>query len=143
MSAQYQTAIEIAALPEQIWRLLVDVEHWNEWTASITRIERLDPTAFGAGSRFKVFQPRLRPAVWTVTDARPGSSFTWESRNPAMKVVAEHIVQPAGDGSSTVTLRTIFSGPVGLLVGRLSGALTQQYMALEATGLKRRAEGQG
>lgn len=143
MSIHYQTTIAIAALPERIWRLLVDVEHWNEWTASITRVERLDPTAFAAGSRFKVIQPRLRPAVWTVTEVRLGSSFTWESRNPGLKVVAEHVIQPAGDGNCTVSLRTTFSGLLAPIVGRLSGALTQEYMGLEAAGLKRRAEDQG
>ena len=139
----YQTTIAIAALPEQIWRLLTDVEHWNEWTASITRVERLDPTAFAAGSRFKVFQPRLRPAVWAVTALKPGSSFTWESRNPGLKVVAEHVIEPAGDGKCTVTLRTTFSGLLAPIVGRLSGALTREYMGLEAAGLKQRSEGQG
>ncbi len=140
---QYQSTVLISVPSEPVWRVLADVEHWREWTASITRIEPLDPPAFAVGTRFKVFQPRLRPLIWTITDLRPGTSFTWASKSLGMKVVAEHMIEPAGEGESKVTLRTTFSGPVGFLVGRLSGTMTQEYMGLEARGLKQRSEGQG
>ncbi len=139
----YQTTIDIAAPPERIWRLLADVDHWHEWTASITRIERLDAPSFAVGSRFKVFQPKLRPAVWTITELKPEGNFTWVSQSPGMKVVAEHIIQPGGTGACKVTLRSTFSGLVGLVVGRIYGTLTKEYIGLEAAGLKRRSEGQG
>lgn len=58
-----------------------------------------------------------------------------------MQVVAKHVIEAAGEDESTVTLRTTcISRPVGVLAGRLGGALTQEIMGLEAAGLKRRAE---
>lgn len=140
---QYQTTIDIAASPERVWRVFADIDRWHEWTASITRIERLDAPSFAAGSRFKVFQPKLRPAVWTITELKPDSNFTWVSRSPGMKVVAEHAIQPVGQGACKVTLRTTFSGLVGRIVGRVYGTLIKEYMGLEAGGLKRRSEEQG
>ncbi len=139
----YQTTIDIAAPSERVWRLLADVDHWHEWTASISRIDRLDAPSFAVGSRFKVFQPKLRAAVWTITELNPEGNFTWVSQSPGMKVVAEHIIQPAGPGACKVTLRSTFSGPVGFVVGRLYGTLTKEYIGLEAAGLKRRSEGKG
>lgn len=138
---QYQNSIDIAASPEQVWRVLTDVDRWHEWTASITRIERLDPPSFVPGSQFKVFQPKLRPAIWTITELKPDSNFTWVSQSPGMKVVAEHTIQPVGQGTCKLTLRTTFSGLIGLIVGRVFGTLTKEYIGLEAAGLKRRSEG--
>lgn len=138
----YQTTIDIAAPCERVWRVLSDLERWHEWTASITRIEALDPPSFAVGSRFRVIQPKLRPAVWAITELRPGASFTWLSQSMGMKVVAVHAIQPAGEGACQATLSTTFSGPVGLIVARFARALTQEYIGLEAAGLKRRSEEQ-
>ena len=45
-------------------------------------------------------------------------------------------------GGSRVTLSIQYSGPIGNLLGRLIGGINRRYIALEADGLKRRAEGQ-
>ena len=40
---QFQTVVEIAAMPEQVWPVMADVEKWPEWTASVTRVKLLTP----------------------------------------------------------------------------------------------------
>ena len=136
---EFTTTIDIAAAPAAVWRVLADVERWHEWTASIRRIERLDTAAIGVGSRVRIEQPRLRAAVWTVTDWRPELGFSWVSRNPGVVAGADHSIEPTA-GGCRVTLTVHFGGLLGSIVGALAKRLTNEYLALEAAGLKRESE---
>jgi uncharacterized protein YndB with AHSA1/START domain len=138
----YAKSIDISAPPERVWAVMTEVERWHEWTPSITRIARLDSGPFTVGSRVRVVQPRLRPAVFTVTEVndRPERrSFTWRMSAPGVVGIATHIVEP-GPAGAHATLLVEFAGLLGGLVGRLYGGLTERYLALEADGLKRRSE---
>jgi uncharacterized membrane protein len=137
----YSTSIDVKAPPEQVWAVLFDVERWPEWTASMTRVQRLDDGPLAVGSRAKVKQPRLPSIVWTVTELAPGKSFTWESRSPGALSIARHDIVPDESGhGSTVTLAVEQTGIIGGLVGGLLKGLTRRYVDTEAAGLKRRAE---
>lgn len=92
------------------------------------------------GARARVEQPRLRPAVYTVTELVEGRSFTWQMRALGVTGTATHEVTPTAEGAE-VRLAVTFSGPLGGLVGRLAGPLTRNYLRQEARGLKRRSEG--
>jgi hypothetical protein len=54
--------------------------------------------------------------------------------------VGGHRITPRGDGVE-VTLSIRQTGPLAWLMGLLTSRLTQQYVQMEATGLKRRSEG--
>lgn len=116
-----------------------DIERWHEWTPTIRSVRRTNAGPFRIGARARVYQPKFPPADWIVTALDEGRAFTWESRAPGMKVVARHVVEPAADGSR-VTLSIQYSGIFGELFGRLTGSINRRYIALEADGLKRRAE---
>lgn len=118
---------------------MLDVERWHEWTASITRIERLDDGPFEVGSRARVRQPRALPAIWRVTALEPGRSFTWVTTQPGVHASGLHAVE-AKSGGSHVTLGVVFAGPLSGLVGRLLGGMTRRYLQMESEGLKARAE---
>lgn len=135
----FSSQIDIAAPSERVWPVMADVERWHEWTASITRIKRLEPGPLRAGARAYVRQPKLPPAYWEVTDVQPDREFTWISRSPGVLVTARHLVEPLGDGSR-VTLSLHYGGMLGWLVGWLVGGITQRYMDMEAAGLKTRVE---
>jgi hypothetical protein len=136
----YESTVFIAAPKERIWTMLADVGRWHEWTPTITRIESIGSKSLGLGARFKVLQPKLRPAVWTVTDLEPLKGFTWESRSPGMRVVAEHAIHASTGTESKVILRVTFSGFFGAVVGRLLRGLTKSYLAKESASLKQRVE---
>lgn len=115
-----------------------DIERWAEWTPTVTRIERLERGRLGVGSRARIWQPKLRPAVWEVTELVDGRSFTWFTRAPGVRVIAKHGVQGTPDGTrATLSLR--FAGPFGWLVGLATSGLTRRYLALEAQGLRERS----
>ena len=138
---QYQTSITINASQEAVWKVLSDVANWNTWTPTVTKTEVFNTPELKLGNRYKVFQPKLQPAEWTVTILE-ASSFTWESKMPGMHMVAEHIVSAKDANQSEVTLKFAFNGWFGKLIGKMYGKLTQEYIETEAQSLKKRVENQ-
>jgi hypothetical protein len=63
----------------------------------------------------------------------------YDMRRPGVRVTARHCVEGTVNGSR-VTLSLDFSGPLGSLCARLTRGLNERYLALEARGLKNRAE---
>ena len=130
---------DIAASPARVWAVMTDIERWPEWTASMTRVERLQPGPLGVGSRVRVKQPKLALADFQITAWQPGREFDWVTKSLGVTAVARHRIEAAGDGARA-TLSVEFSGwPAGLVVWWF-GDLTQRYVAMEADGLKRRSE---
>jgi uncharacterized protein YndB with AHSA1/START domain len=136
---RYSTTIDVAAPPERVWDVLADVEHWPEWTPSVERITLLESRPLGVGSRARVEQPKLRPAVLEITRCEPGRGFTWGSRSATLLFVGDHAIDPTPTGCR-VTLSVRFGGLFGWLAGMVAGGLTRRYISLEANGLKQRSE---
>ncbi len=135
-----ETSIAIAAPPDRIWRALANVAAWPDWLPTVTRIEPLDGPELAPGRRYRLTQPRLQQAVWTVTALEPGTRFVWEQRSPGMRVVGDHTIERTSATASRVTLGIEFTGFAGALVGRLFANLTRSYIATEAAELKSLAE---
>ncbi len=138
---EQRTSVDVAAPPDRVWEVLVDVERWPEWTDSVTSARRLDAGPLSVGSRVEVAQPRIPPGTYTVTALEPGRAFLWEQRQPGSTVSAHHECAALPDGGTRVELRVVMGGAVGGVVGRLYRRLTERYLAMEAAGLKARAEG--
>ena len=137
---KYSTSIFINADQETVWKILSDVAHWHEWTPTVTKVEVLEKAELKLNNRYKVYQPKLQPAVWTVTILTPPSNFNWESRMPGMHMLAEHIVRTVSTNQTEVTLSFAFQGFLGEIMGRLYRNLVESYIATEAQSLKKRVE---
>jgi len=135
----FSVAVNINAPPQRVLAVLCDVERWPEWTSTVTHVQRLDRGPFAVGSSARVLQPKLRPAVWQVTELDANCSFTWVTRAPGVRMTAGHYVEAQGDGSRAA-LSFEISGLLGPIISRLYRGLIQQYVATEAQGLKRRSE---
>jgi len=135
----FTKSIHIDAPSETVWNVMTDVEHWPEWTRSITTLKRLDTGPFAVGSRARIKQPKLLPGLWTVTRIDPVRSFTWMSRSPGLRVIGYHAVK-AGANGSDVTLVVLFEGIFGGIASRLLRKLNEEYLEMEATGLKGHCE---
>ena len=98
----------------------------------------MDDGPFAVGSRAKVRQPKLLPAIWQVVEL-DNQSFTWVTRTSGAQITAGHSVEARQDGSH-VTLTLRFSGLLAPLIARLYGKRCQQYLDLEAEGLRKRCE---
>lgn len=137
MSTTFTTTTHIATPPERIWPVLFDVTRWPEWTPTVDSVERLDDRPFTVGSRARIRQPKLPPAVWHVTEVADGRSFTWQATGPGLRTTGRHEVLPDATGS-TVTLSIEQAGPLGAVAALVWRRLTQRYIEIEAESLDRR-----
>jgi uncharacterized membrane protein len=132
---KFTHSIDIQAPPEIVWAIWSDIERWSEWTASITKIQKLAPGALAVGLRAYVRQPKLPVAIWRVTELEENRGFTWVSTSVGAHVTGIHALEPRADGTRA-TMTLTFAGPIALLFGWLSRSLTRRYLQLEANGLK-------
>jgi uncharacterized protein YndB with AHSA1/START domain len=129
----------IDAPPEEIWRVLIDVERWPEWTPSVTRVEKLDAGPMRPGQRVRIEQPKLPKLTWRVTDVSLERSFTWATESPGLRTVGGHEIVESAAGRQ-IRLTVDQRGVLAPLVRLLTGRRTRRYMEQEAQGLKRRSE---
>ena len=99
---EQRTSIDVAASPDRVWEVLVDVERWPEWTDSVRSVRPLDAGPLAVGSRVEVSQPRIPTGTYTVTALEPGCAFTWEQRQPGSTVSAQHECAPLSGGGTRV-----------------------------------------
>ena len=135
----FSIVVDIRATLDRVLAVLFDVERWPEWTSTTTSVRRIDEGPFAVGSRARVLQPDLLPAVWQVTDLDERRGFAWVMRSPGVRVEAGHWAEVVRTGSR-VTLSLRYSGLLGPLVARLYRGLNRRYLAIEAKGLKDRSE---
>jgi hypothetical protein len=136
---EWASSVLIDTPPRTVWQVMSEVESWPEWTASVTEIVRVDPGPLHVGQRLRIRQPRLPSTVWRLTELVEERSVTWRAGGPGARTTAHHRIEPSGSGTE-VTLRLTQQGPLGLLVGALTGGLTRRYLEMETSGLKRRCE---
>ena len=133
---EQSTTIDIAAPPERVWEVMVDVEHWPDWTDTVTSVRRLDDGPLQVGSRATIDQPKIPETEYVVTELDTGTSFTWVATGPGVRTTARHTVEPIPGGGTRVRLSVEQAGWLGSTMGRVYRGLTDRYLASEAAGLK-------
>ncbi|MGH8144917.1 MAG: SRPBCC family protein [Rhodanobacteraceae bacterium] len=121
------------------WQVATNVEHWPEWTASVTRIQRLGGGPVHVGSRARVEQPGMQPLVWTVTRVEPEQRFDWETRTAGIRIAASHLIEPSDDGV-VITNGLGMNGWLAALVAPFIRNRVQRFIEMETEGWKRRSE---
>jgi carbon monoxide dehydrogenase subunit G len=135
-----EVTVSVRAPREVLWAALKNVESMPDLTSSMTSVEKLEEGPLRVGMRVRIRQPKLPPAVWTVTEVVENERFVWTAKGLGFRSTAFHEVIADGE-SSKLRLAVEQSGPLAGLVGRLWNDLTDRYIALEAAGIKSRAEG--
>jgi hypothetical protein len=75
-----------------------------------------------------------------VTELVAQERFVWQARGPGLRTAGIHEISPVDGGRTRLRLVLEQSGPLGGVVGRMGSKLTDRYIAMEAAGIKRRAE---
>ena len=124
-----------SARPELVWRVLADVEHWRDWTPTVIEVRPLGNTRLERGTRYRVVQPKLRPATYEITECVPDQRFTWAQKLPGGALVADHCIT-SRDGATEVELSFTSQGLLASIVATLYSKMIAQYVATEAKSLK-------
>ena len=88
--------------PNTVWQVLFDVEHWRDWTPTVVEIKPLSNNGLTVGARYRVVQPKLRPAIYEVTECIPNQAFTWVQRLPGGMIAGHRL--SSHDGATAVEL---------------------------------------
>jgi hypothetical protein len=120
-----------------VWRHLADLPSLPEWTPTVTAIEPLTEAKFLVGARYRLTQPRLGRAVWTIQAIEDGRRFLWTSTQPGLRIAADHLIEADGPGSR-LTLTLDVAGPLSPLLMALVGRISQDYVETEAQSLRQR-----
>ena len=133
--------IVTSAPPELVWRVLTDVEHWRDWNPNVLEIKPVGSARLGRGARYLVVQPKLRPAIYELTEYVPGQRFTWEQRLAGGALVADHCIA-SRHGATEVELSFASRGLLANMLARLFSRIVAHYVATEARSLKSYCETQ-
>ncbi|OLB79447.1 MAG: hypothetical protein AUI14_10270 [Actinobacteria bacterium 13_2_20CM_2_71_6] len=110
-------SIGISAAPEKIWPVVVDVEHWPQWTEPMSRLERLDGGAFAAGSLTRVKQPKLPALVWRVIELTPHADGGGSAQAPLRTGLTAPRSRSGGPGRNSLPAVRSPMLTVGLRIG--------------------------
>jgi uncharacterized membrane protein len=136
---RWEHSIDISATPERVWQVMADIERWPDWTPSIISVRKLSDGPFGAGTAAAVRARGTPESTWTVTEAAPTRSFTWETRVRGARTVAGHVID-AAPGGARVVLSVEIGGIAAALLKPILGRGIRENLRLEAEGLKRQSE---
>ncbi len=126
----------IQASPAAIWQVLADVERWPRWNPTVLSVELLTGRGFAVGSRYRIMQPKVRTAVYEVTECVPNQAFTWVVNAPGARMIADHRINACDGSGAEVELSFSTEGLMGALLGSVHAGRIRDYVRTEARSLK-------
>ena len=137
---RFEKSIDIDAPQQRVWDVLTALEAWPQRIETVDTVELLTPAPITKGSRVRLKQPKLPEGTWDITAWDAPSYFEWTQKTVGAGMVAGHRVEALGEGRARLTLTLDMGGFLTPIFGRFYRQLTNEYMTLEAEGMKRAAE---
>ena len=137
---RFEKSIEIASPQQRVWDVLSDLEAWPQRIETVETVELLTPAPLTKGSRVRLKQPKLPEGTWDITAWDAPSYFEWTQKTGGITSVAGHRVEALGEDRSRLTLTLDMRGFLIPIIALFYRKLTNDYMNLEAEGMKRAAE---
>ena len=134
---RFEKSIEIDAPQQRVWDVLSALEAWPQ---RIDTVELLTPAPITKSSRVRLKQPKLPEGTWDITVWDAPSYFEWTQQESGTTSVAGHRVEALGEGRARLTLTLDMRGLLIPIMALFYKKLTNDYMNLEAEGMKGAAE---
>lgn len=133
-------SIKINAPISRVWDLTTDIDRLPEVTPTIERVGRLTPGELEVGDQFKLWQPDLMAAVWTVTEVDPKRHvFAWKRKLGLSTLTATHRLNREKKGCSSV-LSLDVTGLGSGLVERAMRSRAERSLEAENQAIKTASE---
>ena len=123
---EVRTSVEIAASPEEVWRIAMDPERLRDWVTIHRTLHRADPYPPHEGSKMEqTLSLRGAPfkVSWTLVTCDEGRHAEWEGKGPARShAETEYRLTPTKGGGTRFDYRNSFRtplGPLGAVAGRV------------------------
>ena len=137
---RFEKSIDIDAPQQRVWDVLSAIDAWPGRIETVDTVELLTPAPIGKGGRVRLKQPKLPEGTWEITAWDAPSYFEWTQKATGTTTVAGHRVEVLGDGRARLTLTLDMRGLLIPIMALFYMELTNDYMNLEAEGMKRAAE---
>ena len=137
---RFERSVDIDAPQQRLWDVLSAIESWPQRIETVDTVELLTPAPVAKGSRVRLKQPKLPEGTWDITVWDVPSYFEWTQKTSGTTSVAGHRVEALGEGRSRLTLTLDMRGILIPIVILFYRKLTNDYINLEAEGMKRAAE---
>jgi uncharacterized membrane protein len=137
---RFEKSIDIDAPQQRVWDVLSDLEAWPQRIETVDSVDLLTPAPITTGSRVRLKQPKLPEGTWDITVWDAPSSFEWTQKTSGTTSVAGHRVDALSEGRARLTLTLEIRGLLVPIIGLFYRKLTNDYISLEAEGMKRAAE---
>jgi hypothetical protein len=137
---RFHAARTIAAPPDRVWALLVDLPSWRSWNETIVSIEG-DVVPGGTVRLVGTVNPK-RAFVVRVMELVPPRRMVWASGMPLglFRGTRTYTLAPAAAGATTdFAMTEVYTGVLAGLIGRSIPDLSPSFEAF-ADGLKAAAE---
>jgi hypothetical protein len=136
---RFHAARRIAAAPDRVWALLIDLPSWRAWNPTIVSIEG-DVTPGGTVRLVAKVNPQ-RTFTLRVPDLVPTQRMVWASGMPLglFRGVRTYSLAPAAGGGTDFAMTEVYTGPLAGLIGRSIPDLGPSFEAF-ADALKAAAE---
>lgn len=142
--ADIRTEITIPASPDDVWRVLFDMEAYSSWNPLVTDVRGAPEPGGRIRIRLKV---GTLPALWVpviVETLRPGERLCWSFTLPFRILRAEHCfsLSEEPDGSTRFLDTERFTGLLGGVAGTLMNRLfLDDYRGMDQAIAERVASG--
>jgi uncharacterized protein YndB with AHSA1/START domain len=108
----------IAAPPDRVWALLVDLRSWRAWDPTTTSVE--GEIVIGGSVRLVTTANAKRTFVLRVTEVVPPRRMVWTSGMPMslFQGTRTYALAPVADGGTDFEMTEAYSGPLAGIIGR-------------------------
>lgn len=125
----------INASINEVYNVLINIEKWKDWTESINEISYISNPRFEIGNKVLIKQPKLFPAIWTITEITKNKSFAWQTKTLGVSITAIHNLSTTAE-VTRVENKLIYKGMLAYFMFTLSSKLSEEYLTMEINGLK-------
>ena len=133
--------VSVAAPPARVWRVLAGIDQWPSWSPSVLAVTREDVED---QTVYRIEQPPLPHARWTVTQWQPGRGFTWQTRGASSVLTGSYVVEAEEAGGSAprsvVSNDLQWSGPMAWMARATYGPVSLRYAEMHLDALRDRCE---
>lgn len=127
--------VSIAASMAQVWPVLADIEQWPSWSPSVVSAVSVVPESDDEQTAYRIDQPPLPHALWTVTDWRHERGFTWQTQGASSLMTMAFHLEPSPVGSH-VSVDVQWSGAMAWMGRAAYGPVTIRYADTHLRALK-------